>query len=53
MKKILPFILMLLGVVEIVTAVMGVKMPWPVAIVLGAIFIALGVKTLLDAGKKK
>lgn len=33
MKKILPVILILLGVVEIVIAFMGVKMPLPIAIV--------------------
>lgn len=53
MRKILPIILILLGIAEIVLAVMDVKPPIIVAVALGGIFIALGVKTLLDAGKKK
>ncbi len=53
LKKIVPIILILLGIAEIVLAVMDVKPPIIVAVVLGGIFIALGVKTLLDAGKKR
>lgn len=50
MKKILPIILILLGIVEIIIAVTNIKII--AAIALGIIFIALGAKTLLDAGKK-
>lgn len=53
MKRILPVILILLGVAEIIIAVMDIEMPIIITIVLGVIFIALGVKTLLDAVKKK
>ena len=53
MRKVLPVILILLGIVEIIIAVMNIKMPIIVAILLGVMFIALGVKTLLDASKKK
>lgn len=51
MKKILPIVLILIGIAEIVVAVLGVKMPIFVAIVMGVVFIALGVKTLIDIGK--
>lgn len=53
MKRILPVILILLGVAEIIIAVMDIEMPIIITIVLGVIFIALGVKTLLDAAKKQ
>ena len=53
MRKVLPVILILLGIVEIIIAVMNIKMPIIDAILLGVMFIALGVKTLLDASKKK
>lgn len=53
MKRILPVILILLGIAEIIIAVMDIEMPIIITIVLGVIFIALGVKTLLDAVKKK
>ncbi len=52
MKKILPIILILLGVGEIVIAFMGVRMPLPVAIVLGALFIVVGVKEFLMQVKR-
>ncbi len=55
MKKTLPVIsviLILLGIVEIVIAFMGVKMPLPIAIVLGVLFIAFGIKSLLNASKR-
>ncbi len=53
MKKILPILLILSGVAEIILAFMDFKMPIIIAIALGMLFIALGVKTLLDAVKKK
>lgn len=52
MKRILPIILIVLGIVEIVIALMDIKMPIIIAIVLGMIFIGLGVKTLINAKKK-
>ncbi len=52
MRKILPIILILLGIAEIILAVMDIEMPILIAIVLGVMFVALGVKTLLDACKK-
>lgn len=53
MKKILPILLILIGIAEIIAAVLDVKMPILVAIVMGIVFIALGVKTLIDIVKKK
>lgn len=53
MKKVLPIILILLGIVEIIIAVMDIQMPILAAIVIGIVFIALGVKTLVDVCKKK
>lgn len=53
MKKILPIILILLGIAEIVIAVMDIKMPIIIAIALGILFIAFGVKAFLDASQKK
>ncbi|MDE7354181.1 MAG: hypothetical protein K2O06_14210 [Acetatifactor sp.] len=53
MKRILSIILILVGMIEIIIAVMDVKMPIVIAIVLGIIFILFGVKTLLDVNKKK
>ena len=51
MKRILPIILIVLGIVEIVIALMDIKMPIIIAIVLGIFFIGLGIKTLIDAKK--
>lgn len=53
MKKVLPIILILLGIAEIIIAVMDIKMPIMVAVVLGIVFIALGIKTLFDIRKRK
>lgn len=53
MKKVLPVLLILLGIAEIILALMDIKMPILIAIVLGVMFIALGVQSLLDASKKK
>ncbi len=53
MKKVLPVILILLGIAEIVIALMDIKMPIIIALVLGVIFIATGIKVLLDAAKAK
>ncbi len=53
MRKVLPLILILLGVAEIIIAVLDIKMPVIIAAVLGVMLIALGVKTLFDAGKRK
>ena len=51
MKKIAPILLIILGIAEIIIAFTGVKLPLPIAIILGIIFIGLGVKALLDAKK--
>lgn len=51
MKKILPIILILIGLTEIIIVVMDIEMPIIITIVLGIIFIALGVKTLIDTSK--
>lgn len=52
MKRLLPVMLILMGIAEIIIAVMDIKMPIIIATILGIMFIALGVKTLLDASKK-
>lgn len=53
MKKTLPILLILIGIAEIIIAVMDVKMPILAAIFIGIVFVALGVKTLVDIGKKE
>ena len=53
MKAGLPVLLILLGTAEIICAFMNVKFPLPIALILGAIFIGLGVKALIDAKKAK
>ena len=45
MKKILPIMLILLGIAE---AFLNIKVPIIIAMVLGVLLIAFGVKTLLD-----
>ncbi|MCM1467723.1 MAG: hypothetical protein NC086_06195 [Alistipes sp.] len=52
MKKILPIILIVLGIIEITIAFMGVKMPLLIAIVMGVMFILFGVRELLNTSKK-
>lgn len=46
MKRILPVILILVGIVEIIIAVMDIRIPVVAAIVLGMVLIASGVKAL-------
>ncbi|MCI8360221.1 MAG: hypothetical protein HFE86_02660 [Clostridiales bacterium] len=46
-------LLILFGIAELILAFLDIKMPVIIAIVLGVLFIALGVKTLLDIAKKK
>ena len=53
MKKLAPLLLIVFGIAELIIAFMGVKLPLPIAIILGIIFIASGVKILLDAQKEK
>ncbi len=53
MKKGLPIILILLGIAELAVALMDIKLPVVIALVLGVLFIGLDVKTLLDIDKKK
>ncbi len=53
MNKVLPIILILLGIAEIIIAVMDIQMPILAAIVIGIVFIVLGIKTLVDVCKKK
>lgn len=52
MRKILPAILILLGILEMIIAFMDIKKPLISAVVLGVLFIAFGVKALLDSQKK-
>ena len=51
MKKIAPILLIILGIAEIIIAFTDVKLPLPSAIILGVIFIGMGVMYLLDAKK--
>ena len=53
MKKLVPILLVLLGFTEIIIAFTGVKLPLPIAIILGILFIGMGSKALLDARKTK
>ena len=53
MKAGLPVLLILLGTAEIICAFMNLKFPLPIALILGAIFIGLGVKALIDAKTAK
>lgn len=53
MNRLLAVLLVLMGIFELVIAFAGVKPPLPVSLVLGALFIGMGVKTLVDARKKK
>ena len=53
MKSLAPILLILLGIAEIIIAFMGVKLPLPIAIILGVLFIGMGCKTLLNARKTK
>jgi len=48
----LSVLLIILGIAEIVIAIMDFKMPLPVNIVLSVMFIALGIKTIYDVKKK-
>lgn len=52
MDRLLAVLLVLMGVFELVIAFAGVTPPLPVSLVLGALFIGMGVKALLDARKK-
>lgn len=53
MRKILPITLIFLGIIEVIMGVLDIKMAIPIAMALGVLFIAFGVKTLLDIAKKK
>lgn len=53
MKNWLPVILIIMGVAEIVFAIMDIKIPTIIILVIGIIFIAFGIKILLDYRKRK
>lgn len=54
MGRILPIILILLGITELIVVFLNIKMPVIITMALGVLFIASGVKMLLDiAGKKQ
>lgn len=53
MKKILPLMLILLGIAELIPVFFGKKMPLFITVALGVLFIALGVRALVDAAEKK
>ncbi len=52
MNRFLAALLVLLGIFELVIAFAGVKPPVPVSVVLGLLFIGMGVKTLVEMRKK-
>jgi len=51
-KYILPIILIVFGIVEIILACTGFKLPLPIAIILGIIFIVTGISTLIKNREK-
>ena len=51
-KLILPIILIVLGIVEIILACTEFKLPLPIAIVLGIMFIVMGISTIIKSKKK-
>jgi hypothetical protein len=51
-NRLLAVLLVLMGIGELIIAFAGVKPPLPVSLVLGALFIGMGIKNLLDAAKK-
>lgn len=53
MKKIIPVILILLGIAEIVIAALDIKVPAIAIIAIGCIYIAIGVNILIYFIKKK
>jgi len=53
MKKAMPVILIVLGMFEILTAVLDIKLPMIIPLTIGVIFIIYGAKILLDVRKKK
>lgn len=52
MNRLLAVLLVLMGIGELIIAFAGVKPPIPVSIILGVLFIGMGIKNLLDAMKK-
>lgn len=52
MNRLLAILLILMGIGEMIIAFAGVKPPLPVSIILGGLFIGMGVKTLLEVRKK-
>lgn len=53
MKKILPIVLILLGIAELIIAFADIRLPLIIAVILGGLFIGLGIKALLDINKTK
>ncbi len=51
-RIILSVLLIILGIAEIVIGIMDFPIPAPVSIVLTALLIAIGIKTLYDMKKK-
>jgi len=52
MNRFLGILLILMGIAELAIAFAGAKPPLPVSLILGALFIGMGIKTLLDARRK-
>lgn len=51
-NRLLAVLLVVMGIFELIIAFAGVQPPLPVSIVLGGLFIGMGIKALLDARKK-
>ncbi len=51
-KLIFPIILIALGIIEIILACAGFKLPLPIAIILGIMFIVMGISTIIKSKKK-
>lgn len=51
-KLILPVILIVFGIIEIIFACTGFKLPLPIAIVFGIMFIVMGISTIIKSKKK-
>ena len=52
-KLILPVVLIVFGIIEIILACTGFKLPLPIAIVLGIMFIVMGISTIIKSNKKQ
>jgi len=52
MKKIVPILMILLGILEVILGLLDIKMPVMIALVLGVLFLGWGIKILRETTKK-